>query len=243
MSVALSVVIPAFDEEQRIGRTLQATTEFLRARAAPYEVIVVDDGSADGTAAIVSAHAQADPCVRLLRLERNQGKGAAVRAGVRASVGQRVLFMDADLATPLGELLRLEAALADGADVAIGSRALARSEVLVRQRRGREWMGKTFNLMVRAVLMGGYRDTQCGFKLFRRAAADVLFAEATVDRFAFDVELLLLARGRFRVVEVPVAWRHVEQSKVSPVRDAARMAYDLLRLRLQVRARRRAAGV
>ena len=115
------------------------------------------------------------------------------------------------------------------------------SEIVTRQHLLRETMGKTFNLLVRAVLLGGFRDTQCGFKLFSRRAADALFAAATVDRFAFDVELLLLSRGRFRVVEQAVMWRHVEQSKVSPFRDAARMAYDIVRIRT-LHAIRRARG-
>ena len=149
--------------------------------------------------------------------------------------------MDADLATPMSELVKLERAMDDGADIAIGSRGLKASNITVRQHPVRETMGRTFNVLVQTLAVRGVKDTQCGFKLFTRNAADVLFTEATVDRFAFDVEVLLLAEGRFRITEVPVEWRHVEQSKISPVRDAARMAFDLVRMRAQIARRRRNA--
>ena len=236
---ALSIVIPAYNEAARIGPTLDATRAWLDEHALAAEVIVVDDGSDDDTPRIALDQAAADRRVRLLRLGTNRGKGAAVRAGVLDSHGDRVLFMDADLATPLDEILHLTRALDDGADIAIASRALPESRILTRQHVLRETMGKTFNLMVRTLASVDFHDTQCGFKLFSRRAADALFREARIDRFAFDVELLLLARGRFRVVEVPVAWRHVEQSKVSPIRDAARMAWDLARLRVEIALRRR----
>jgi dolichyl-phosphate beta-glucosyltransferase len=239
----LSIVIPAYDEAARIGATLQATSAYLDARGVRAEVIVVDDGSRDGTCMAVEAVARVDPRVRLIKLGRNRGKGAAVREGILASRGERVLFMDADLATPMAELAKLEQALDCGAEVAIGSRALSASRIEVRQHPLREALGRAFNAVVRAVAVGGIHDTQCGFKLFTRRAADTLFREARVDRFAFDVEILLLARGRFRVAEVPVVWRHIERSKISPARDGARMAFDLLRLRLGVAmARRRATA-
>jgi glycosyltransferase involved in cell wall biosynthesis len=236
--LALSIVIPAFDEEHRIGATLEATQAFLADRPGGWEVLVVDDGSRDGTAGVIARHHAAEPRVRLLSQPRNRGKGAAVRAGVLASRGARVLFMDADLATPLGELAKLERALDAGADVAIGSRALPDSRIEVHQHPLREAMGKAFNLMVRFVAFGGFRDTQCGFKLFTRAAAHALFEAARIDRYAFDVEILLLARGRFRVDEVPVVWRHIERSKVSPLRDGLRTGFDLVALRLDVATRR-----
>jgi dolichyl-phosphate beta-glucosyltransferase len=150
-----------------------------------------------------------------------------------AATGARVLFSDADLATPIDELAKLESHLDGGADIAIASRALPDSDIRVRQHAARELMGRTFNVLVRSLLLGGIRDTQCGFKLFTREAAQELFGRSTVDGFAFDVEILFLARSRFRVAEVPVIWRHVEESKVSPGTDAARMFLDLVRLRLR----------
>jgi dolichyl-phosphate beta-glucosyltransferase len=237
---ALSIVIPAYNEAARIGSTLGATRAFLDARQlGEAEIIVVDDGSTDSTCNVVEEHARRDPRVRLIRLERNRGKGAAVRRGVLDSRGMRVLFMDADLATPLGELAKLERAVDDGADIAIGSRGLRESNITTRQHPVRESMGRTFNLMVQALAVPGIKDTQCGFKLFKGDVGRRLFGEATVDGFAFDVEILLLARGRYKVTEVPVVWRHVEQSKVSPGRDAARMLWDVMKMSARRRLRRR----
>jgi dolichyl-phosphate beta-glucosyltransferase len=235
----LSVVIPAWNEEARIGPSLEAVGTFLDAEHEAYEVLVVDDGSRDGTRRVVEAAAERRPAVRLLALPRNRGKGAAVRTGVLASRGDEVLFTDADLSTPIGEVTKLRAALARGYDVAMGSRGLSDSEVQVRQHPLREAMGRTFNRVVRALVLDGFKDTQCGFKLFRGDAARDLFGRAQVDGFAFDVEILLLARSRYKVAEVPVVWRHVEQSKVSPGRDAARMLWDVVRLRWHSRSRRR----
>lgn len=236
----LSVVIPAFDEEDRVGATLDKVTAWLDARAEDYEIIVADDGSRDRTVAIVAEHTARQPRVRIVSLPANRGKGAAVRAGVLASRGDEVLFSDADLATPIEELAKLRAAIAAGADIAIGSRAAAGADIRVRQHPMREFMGRTFNVIVRGLLrgmMGGLRDTQCGFKLFRGDVARELFGQATVDGFAFDVEILLLARPRYKVAEVPVVWRHVEQSKVSPGVDAARMFWDVAKLSLRRRRR------
>jgi dolichyl-phosphate beta-glucosyltransferase len=234
---SISIVIPAYNEEARIGPTVTRVCAHLAARGGPWQVIVVDDGSRDETIAVAGAAAAGDPRVQVLAQPANRGKGAAVRAGMLAATGQRLLFSDADLATPIEELGKLEARLDAGADVAIASRALAGSDIRVRQHPARELMGRTFNLLVRTLLGGGIRDTQCGFKLFTRPAARDLFGRATVDGFAFDVELLWLARGRWRVDEVPVVWRHVEESKVSPGVDAARMFVDLVRVRLRHRRR------
>jgi dolichyl-phosphate beta-glucosyltransferase len=232
----LSVVIPAWNEEARIGATLQAIGGYLEALREDHEILVVDDGSTDGTRRLVEAHEGRS--VRLVSLPENRGKGAAVRAGVLAARGDPILFSDADLATPIAELAKLRAALERGADIAIGSRALTDSQVQVRQHPLREGMGRTFNKLVRALVLDGFQDTQCGFKLFRGDVARELFARAQVDGFAFDVEILLLARSRYKVAEVPVIWRHVEQSKVSPGIDAARMLWDVLKLRWQAQRRR-----
>jgi len=231
---ALSVVIPAYNEEARLGPTLARVTAWLDARGGTWEVIVADDGSKDRTREVATA----DPRVRLVALPQNRGKGAAVRAGMVAATGDRVLFSDADLSTPIEELDKLAAELDRGADIAIGSRALASSDIKVRQHPMREMMGRTFNRIVRLLVLGGIKDTQCGFKLFTRAAAHDLFGKATVDGFAFDVEILWLARATYRIAEVPVVWRHVEQSKVSPGVDAARMFADIVRLRLRHGRRR-----
>ncbi len=235
MPPSISVVIPAYNEEARLGPTVERTMAYLEARGGDWEIIVVDDGSRDRTIAVAEAAASGDRRVRVLGHRGNRGKGAAVRDGMLATTTDRALFSDADLATPIDELAKLEARLDAGADVAIASRALPGSDIRTRQHPLREMMGRTFNLAVRTLVFGGIRDTQCGFKLFTRAAAHDLFARATIDGFAFDVELLWLARGRYRIDEVPVVWHHVEESKVSPGSDAARMFLDLLKLRLRRR--------
>jgi glycosyltransferase involved in cell wall biosynthesis len=238
VKTALSVVIPAYNEEARVGATLDAIAAYLDRRGEDYEIIVADDGSTDATPRVVAEASARHPRVRSVRLERNRGKGAAVRAGVLAAHGDEILFSDADLATPIEELERLRARLADGADIAIASRALPGAEIRVRQHPLRELMGRTFNLILRSLLLHGIHDTQCGFKLFRGEVARRLFAASRIDGFAFDVEILSAARPRYRIDEVAVAWRHVEQSKVSPGRDAARMLLDVLRLSLERRFRR-----
>jgi glycosyltransferase involved in cell wall biosynthesis len=228
---ALSIIIPAYNEERRIGATLARITGYLDGRGGGYEVIVVDDGSRDATRAIVGAAGH--PAVRLLALPVNAGKGAAVRAGVLASRGRAVLFSDADLSTPIEELARLEAAVAGGADLAIGSR-VAPGEVARRQPLLRRLQGRAFHAIVRALgfrVVATVRDTQCGFKLFRGAVARLLFRELTLTGFAFDVELLERAHQRFAIAEVPVAWAHADGSKVRPGIDAARMLRDLIQIR------------
>lgn len=236
--VALSVVIPAYKEEDRIVATLERTLEYLRGRGDRFEIIVVDDGSPDRTSERVADVVNEAPELALEVLPENRGKGAAVRTGVLRSRGASVLFMDADLATPIEELEKLEPFLAQGYDVAIGSRGLRESDIRQRQPFPRELMGRTFNVIVRTLLLGGFRDTQCGFKLFTRDAARELFSAQTLDGFAFDVEILWLARGTWTIAEVPVVWHHVEESKVSPGTDAARMFVDLVRLRLRHGRRR-----
>ena len=227
----LSVVIPAYNEAPRLEPTLRRIIDFCRAERPSYQVLVVDDGSTDGTSALARRVGQGCPELAVIELGGNRGKGAAVRAGMLAASGRRILFSDADLATPIEEIGKLEDRLADGADIAIASRAAPGADIRVRQHPLRELMGRSFNLMVRIAAFGGIKDTQCGFKLFTRQAAHDLFARAAVDGFAFDVEILWLAKGRYQIAEVPVVWRHVEESKVSPGSDAARMFLDLLRIR------------
>ena len=182
--------------------------------------------------------------MKLLSLPTNQGKGAAVRRGVLASVGDQVLYMDADLATPMAELEKLRAAIDDGADVAFGSRGLPSSNLRRTQGKIRESMGRTFNVIVQRTVLHGASDTQCGFKLLTARAAKAIFQELSVSRFAFDVEVLLLAHELgFRLKEVPIEWYHDPQSSVSPVFDAARMLVDVIRLRVGRGARRRLPGL
>lgn len=232
---SISIVIPAYNEGKRLPSTLESVLAYLRGREwSAVEIVVVDDGSADDTRAIVEQYRQDHPQVRLLLNPGNRGKGYSVRHGMLEATGDWVLFTDADLSAPIGELRKLlEAARDRGADVAIGSRALDRSLIGVHQSVFREYAGRFFNLAMRLLVGLPFWDTQCGFKLFTAAAARKVFRRTTLDRFGFDVEALFLARKLgFRVVEVPVRWDHVEGTKVSMFRDSAEMFLDLLRVRL-----------
>jgi len=230
-----SVVIPAFNEVARLPRYLDEVVSYLVTRGEPWEVVVVDDGSTDGTPDIVRAMGARCPQVRLLRREPNAGKGAAVRAGMMAARGAWRLFTDADGATPIAELKRLEAALATGADVAIGSRAMAAAGVVVRARRHRVVAGRVFNRLAESLGLAGIQDSQCGFKAFSAAAAADLFPRLATTGFGFDVELLLRARARgWRVVEVAVNWEDQPASKVGVVTDGPRMLWQMLAARWRV---------
>ncbi len=214
-SPALSLVIPAFNEEKRLPVALARIAEWLRSHTPPLasEVLVVDDGSSDRTAAVAEKTAAGlGLSFRVIRLPENRGKGAAVRAGVLEATGAHVLVTDADLSTPIEELDKL---LSAGAPVAIGSRGVDTTLVKERQSLFRVASGRVFNLLVRLLVVSGIRDTQCGFKLFSRDAAREVFSRATVDRFAFDVEALLLARRLgYRIAEVPVLWFNSPDTRV-----------------------------
>ncbi|MFH1809066.1 MAG: dolichyl-phosphate beta-glucosyltransferase [Pseudomonadota bacterium] len=236
----LSIIVPAFNEAERLGPSLLRIIEFVHQRSLEnaVECIVVDDGSTDATAAVAARHALEHDWIRCLSYKPNRGKGYAVRMGMLAALGERRLFSDADLSTPIEDLDVLTARLDAGADVAIGSRALPDSMLGRRQPWHREMMGRTFNLIIRAAGLARIRDTQCGFKLFTAQAAQELFASATVDGFAFDVEILLLAEGCFRVDEVPVHWEHRDASRVSLGLDSARMLLEVLTVRARRSLRR-----
>jgi glycosyltransferase involved in cell wall biosynthesis len=229
----LSVVIPAYNEGHRLPRTLVRIREYLDAQNEDYEVIVVDDGSRDDTAFLAESAEQEWPQLGVIRLGVNMGKGAAVRAGMLRARGEHRAFTDADLSTPIDELPRLREHLGGGCQVAIASRALPSSTIDVHQPGRRETMGRMYNRMLRAVALPGLHDTQCGFKVFTATAAVACFEPLKTLRFGFDAEVLLRARRRgWMVAEVPVRWSHMEDSRVSPLRDSARTLLDLLRLRI-----------
>jgi len=233
--LALSFVIPAYQEGGRIAATLEAALSYLAEQALAGEVVVVDDGSTDDTAAAVAEYAESHPMVRLLRNEANRGKGYSVRRGMLEARGETVLFSDADGSTPFEETEKLLAALdGRGADVAIGSRELPGSDLARPQPWHRRAMGGVFRNLVRLLVVGGFRDTQCGFKAFRRQAAQDVFRRQTLDGFAFDVEVLFIARRLgYRVVEVPVRWLDSVPSRVRMMSDPLRMLLDLARIRLR----------
>ena len=207
--------------------------EYASGLAESVEIIVVDDGSADGTGDIAASVGRACGFVTVLRGARNRGKGAAVRRGMLAARFGHVLFTDVDLSTPIEEASKLRAALAAGADVAIGSRRLAGSDVQVHQPWLREMAGRAFSGLVSLLLLPGIHDSQCGFKAFRRAAAQALFGRQRLDGFGFDAEILWLARQLgYRVAEIPIVWRDDRRSNVRLVRDSGGMLLDLGRVRL-----------
>ena len=232
-AVSLSIVVPAFNEERRLPPTLIDMIDFCDSNISSYEIIVVDDGSSDKTSATVQKFTKVCPHVRLIRLPRNQGKGHAVRLGVLSSRGERILFADADGATPISELQRLLDAISSGADVVIGSRAKPSTDTTVNTVIYRKLLGRIFNKCVNLILLPGVSDTQCGFKLFTKQAAAFLFSQQRSDRFSFDVELLFLAqRVGFKAVEVPINWTNIPGSKVNLVTDALAMFRDILKFKV-----------
>ncbi|MGC2191742.1 MAG: dolichyl-phosphate beta-glucosyltransferase [Candidatus Dormiibacterota bacterium] len=233
--VELSLVLPAYNELVRLPPSLELIRRHLDASGRPYEVLVVDDGSEDGTRGMVEKARSGWPQLQLVVFDRNQGKGAAVRAGMLQAVGTLRLFSDSDLSTPIAEMGKLETAIANGAGVAIGSRALPGSQVELHQPLYRELMGKTYNQALRRLVLPGLRDTQCGFKMFTAAAAVSCFTPLRTPGFGFDAEVLLRARLlAIPIAEIPVIWRNAAGTRVSSLRDGGLMLADLLRLRRRV---------
>lgn len=230
---ALSVVIPAHNEGGRLPQTLQSVFDYLERKAGASEVVVVDDGSTDTTPTLVeSLAASRHPRLRLLRNETNRGKGYSVRRGVLAAKGAVVLFTDADLSSPITEADKLLAALAAGHDIAIGSRAIDPQLTRFEQPFLRRLLAELFVFATRLLLGLPYRDTQCGFKAFKRLAVLPVFQRQRIEGFGFDPELLFLARrAGLRCAEVGVLWRHDPDSRVRVWRDGLRMVLDLLRVR------------
>ncbi len=228
----LSVVIPAYNEEGRIETSLEKISLYLERQRYTYELILVDDGSSDQTVKVVLDCFKHIQHGMLLQNEVNRGKGYSVRQGVLHSTGQYVLFSDADLSTPIEEVEKLFQYLAQGYDIAIGSRGLKESDIRLHQPWYREQMGKMFNRFVRALSLSKFRDTQCGFKCFRGDVARKLFAQQTIDRFSFDVEVLFLAaRYHYKVKEVPIQWFNEPNTRVDILKDASKMFWDLLKIR------------
>jgi len=230
----LSIVIPCYNEEARLPRTIEQVEQYLDGKHLSYELILVDDGSSDGTRKVMDAAAERNRSVRLEALPRNCGKGRALAEGVAVAKGSEVLVTDADLSTPIEELPKLQAELDRGAGVAIASRAVKGSRVEISQPFYRVLMGKAFNLLVQAVLLPGIWDTQCGFKLFRADVAHEAFAELTTDGFGYDPEVLYRAKKRgVKIAEVPVVWRNSAPTKVSPIKSSLDMFRHVLRIRFR----------
>src|SRR5678815_664762 len=239
MSASLSVVIPAYNEAARLGKTLRAVVDYLRQNFPNGELIVVDDGSADDTAELARQVFQDSGDLRtsVISYKSNLGKGRAVRLGLLAARGEIALFSDADLSTPISESPKLIEPIETGAcDVAFGSRALDRKLIGVRQSWRREQGGRVFNLAVRLATGLPFWDTQCGFKAFRMSVCRPLIEAATIDRFGFDVELLYLAyKAGLKLKEIPVRWDHNEGSKINLASDSIKMLGEVGLIRQQAR--------
>jgi glycosyltransferase involved in cell wall biosynthesis len=226
-ALELSIVIPAYNEELRLPVSLALISAYIQASGRETEVIVVDDGSRDRTAAVAKSVQSEMPCLRLISNRENRGKGYSVRHGMLEAYGRIVLFTDADLSAPIEEADKLLAALANH-DIAIGSRALDRSLIFARQSVFREYAGIVFNKIVRIILRLPFVDTQCGFKAFRREPCHIIFEQQRIERFGFDPELLYLARHHgLRAVEIPVRWAHSPATKVNMLRDSVQMFLDV----------------
>lgn len=234
MKPFVSVVIPAYNEEQRIGETLRKMVEYARTKPFALEIIVSDDGSLDATVEASKSILNSSVLPhQVLRAPMNQGKGAAVRRGMLAATGEYRLFSDADLSTPIEELDRfLPLLIEKKADVVIGSRALQGANIVEHQPWFRELMGRVFNQVATVFAFRGIKDSQCGFKCFTAEAAQKLFTLQKLDGFSFDVELMFLAqKSGFRIQEVPVTWVNSAASKVKVLSDPIKMFWDVLRIR------------
>jgi dolichyl-phosphate beta-glucosyltransferase len=227
-----SIVIPAYNETARIERALSSVSGCIRKSGWDAEVLVVDDGSTDNTAALVESWAREHPEVRLIRNDRNRGKGYSVRNGMLRAAGEILMFTDADLSSPIEEAERLFAAIAEGADVAIGSRWLLGRRIVHKQPLYRRIFGRCFNALTRTIMRLPFADTQCGFKAFRREAAQLVFGLQRIERWGFDPEILFIGiRRGLKIAEVPVTWGHDERSRISYLRDGMQMLLELVFVR------------
>jgi len=227
----LSIIIPSYNEELRLPATLERIAAYLSTYAREAEVLVVDDGSEDGTAAVAESYRSKILTLRVISNGVNRGKGYSVRHGMQEARGRIALFTDADLSAPIEEAGKLIDGL-DTNDVAIGSRAMDRSLITVHESPFREFAGIIFNKIVRSILWLPFVDTQCGFKAFRRERCGIIFEQQTIEGFGFDPELLYLARRHgLRAVEIPVRWGHSPATKVSMLHDSIQMFMDIFTIR------------
>jgi len=235
-SMHLSVIVPAFNEAERITPTLRAISAWLTAQSYPSEILVVDDGSTDATCAVVRALISELPAISLIESTPNRGKGFAVRVGMLAARGAVRLYMDADNATPISELPKLARELERGSDIAIGSRRAQGGAQVIEQPWYRRAWSRVANHVVQAVLLDGIADTQCGFKLFTRTATEAIFSRTKTFGWGFDLEVLVLARKLgFSIVERGVEWSDDRRSRIHPLRDAIRITGELLQVRRALR--------
>ncbi len=229
MNPRISLIIPAYNEQKRIGNTLRCAQKYFSRQEYSWEIIVVDDGSIDNTQGVVSA---GFPHVHLIRHEQNRGKGFAVKTGMAAANGEFLLYYDADGSTPIEEIEKIWAEFSNGYDIVIGSRALPESDIAVRQSFLRENMGRMYNVILKLLGLTSFSDTQCGFKAFRRDVAENLFPLVTMNRFSFDAELLFLAEKRgYRIREIPIRWINSPDTRVRIIFDSLSMLMGAIAIR------------
>lgn len=230
--IDISIVIPAYNEESRIVPTIEKVIEFVKdKRHLNFEILVVDDGSQDATCAVVQRYASSHPGLKLLRNEKNEGKGNTVKKGVLAAKGKMIFFTDADLSTPIEELDRFQEEIGP-ADIVIGSRAIKRENIMIHEPFHREVLGRIFCWFVRVFCVPGFIDTQCGAKMFTNEAARKIFPLVKITRFAFDVEVLYLAHlFHYKVKELPVKWYYSANTRVRTFQDGPKMLLDVLQIR------------
>ena len=230
----ISVIIPSFNESKVILNTLDKLSSYFAGQPYGFEFIVVDDGSTDGTRDLINSLSQKKPFIKLIS-NSHMGKGASVKSGVLSALGDYVLFTDADLSTPIEELDKLMPFFKDGYDVVIGSRAQKESNILQHQPVLRQAMGKVFNILVRLLVLRGIRDTQCGFKLFKRQAAQKIFPLQRLNGFSFDVEILYIAKVLgYKIKDVPITWINRIDSRVGIAKDSSKMFLDLFIIRANI---------
>ena len=240
----LSIVIPAYNESARIEEALERVMSCVAERSWDAEVLVVDDGSKDDTSAIVKRWMEHHPRLHLIQNPGNKGKGYSVRNGLLQAAGEIVMFTDADLSAPMEEAERLIAAIEAGADVAIGSRWMDRTRQTIHQPLYRQFFGRCFNWITRTVMGLPFKDTQCGFKAFKRSAAQVIFRLQTIERWGFDPEILFIARKlKYVIREVPVTWGHDERSRMSYLKDGMKMLEEMAAIRMNSLAGRYDAAI
>lgn len=228
----LSIVIPAYNEEAVIEKTLREVVGYLEGKSLSYEIIVVCDGCKDNTASIAEGFVKVNDRISVIDRKTNMGKGFSVKEGCLNAKGEYVIFTDADLSTPIEEVEKLLKWLKSNYDIAIGSRGLKESDIKIHQPWYRETMGKIFNLFVQILVMRGIKDSQCGFKGFKKEVAQKIFRKQTINGFGFDVEILYIARKfGYRIKEVPVRWLNRKESRVNPLIHSIQMLTDLIRIR------------